>query len=44
MSLGVLGIMVELYSPGVGLPGLLGTTSLVLFFFGHTVQLVGWRR
>lgn len=43
MSLGVLGIMVELYSPGVGLPGLLGTTSLVLFFFGHTtVQLVGW--
>jgi len=43
MSLGVLGIMVELYSPGFGLPGTLGVTSLILFFFGHsTVALVGW--
>jgi len=43
MSLGVLGIMVELYSPGFGVPGTLGVTSLILFFFGHaTVALVGW--
>jgi membrane-bound serine protease (ClpP class) len=43
MSLGVLGIMVELYSPGFGVPGTLGVVSLVLFFFGHsTVSLVGW--
>jgi membrane-bound serine protease (ClpP class) len=43
MSLGVLGIMVELYSPGFGLPGTVGVVSLALFFFGHsTVALVGW--
>ncbi|MBO87488.1 MAG: peptidase [Deltaproteobacteria bacterium] len=43
MSLGVLGIMVELYSPGFGIPGSIGVASMVLFFFGHaTVQLVGW--
>lgn len=43
MSLGVLGIMVELYSPGFGIPGTVGVVALVLFFFGHaTVALVGW--
>ncbi len=43
MSLGVLGIMVELYSPGFGIPGTVGILSMVLFFFGHaTVALVGW--
>ena len=43
MSLGVLGIMVELYSPGFGIPGTVGISALVLFFFGHaTVALVGW--
>lgn len=43
MSLGMLGIMVELYSPGFGIPGTVGVTSLLLFFFGHTtVALVGW--
>lgn len=43
MSLGFLGIMIELYSPGFGLPGAVGVTSLVLFFFGHmTVHLAGW--
>jgi membrane-bound serine protease (ClpP class) len=43
MSLGVLGVMVELYSPGFGIPGSVGVASLTLFFFGHaTVQLVGW--
>ena len=35
MSLGMLGIGIELYTPGVGLPGGVGVTCLVLFFFGH---------
>lgn len=35
MSIGMLGIAIELYSPGVGLPGGVGVTCLALFFFGH---------
>ncbi len=35
MSMGMLGIGIELYTPGVGLPGGVGVTCLVLFFFGH---------
>jgi len=35
MSIGMLGIAIELYSPGVGLPGAVGVTCLALFFFGH---------
>jgi membrane-bound serine protease (ClpP class) len=43
LSLGMLGLIVELRTPGVGLPGVLGVTSLALFFWGHwLVQLVGW--
>ncbi len=43
MSLGFLGIMVELYTPGVGLPGALGLLCLVTFFAGHMVaNLAGW--
>jgi membrane-bound serine protease (ClpP class) len=42
MSLGSLGILIELYTPGLGLPGALGALSLVLFFAGHLiVHLVG---
>jgi membrane-bound serine protease (ClpP class) len=37
MSLGMLGLLIELYSPGVGLPGAVGVLCLVLFFGGHTV-------
>ena len=37
MSLGMLGIMIELYTPGLGLAGALGVTSLICFFFGHKV-------
>lgn len=37
MSLGMLGIMVELYSPGLGLPGAVGALCLLAFFFGHAV-------
>jgi len=42
MSLGMLGIMVELYSPGIGLAGLFGGLCLLAFFAGHlVVSLVG---
>jgi membrane-bound serine protease (ClpP class) len=37
MSLGMLGLLIELYSPGTGLPGAVGVVCLALFFGGHTV-------
>ena len=37
MSLGMLGIVVELYTPGVGFAGILGFLSLLLFFLGHKI-------
>jgi membrane-bound serine protease (ClpP class) len=43
LSIGFLGIMLELYQPGWGLPGSLGLVCLGTFFFGHHVaQLAGW--
>jgi len=43
MSIGFLGIMIELYQPGWGLPGTVGVLALGTFFFGHHVaQLAGW--
>jgi membrane-bound serine protease (ClpP class) len=43
MSIGVLGILIELYQPGFGLPGILGISCLVVFFAGHlVVHLAGW--
>ena len=43
ISLGMLGIFVELRTPGFGVAGGLGIGSLALFFWGHwLVQLVGW--
>jgi len=43
MTIGILGIIVELRTPGFGLPGALGITSLALFFWGHwLVRLAGW--
>jgi len=43
MTLAILGIMIELRTPGLGFPGLIGVLSLVAFFWGHwLVQLVGW--
>jgi len=42
LSLGFLGIMIELYQPGWGLPGTLGLVALIVFFFGHhVVNLAG---
>jgi membrane-bound serine protease (ClpP class) len=37
LSIGSLGIVIELFSPGFGLPGFVGLTALVLFFYGHMV-------
>lgn len=43
MTIGILGIIVEMRVPGFGLPGALGLISLALFFWGHgLVQLAGW--
>lgn len=37
LTIGSLGLVLELYSPGFGLPGLAGLSSLLLFFYGHMV-------
>jgi membrane-bound serine protease (ClpP class) len=37
MSIGTLGLMIELYAPGLGLPGALGVLCLSLFFGGHLI-------
>jgi membrane-bound serine protease (ClpP class) len=43
MTIGMLGIILEIRTPGFGVPGVLGITSLGLFFWGHwLVQLAGW--
>jgi membrane-bound serine protease (ClpP class) len=43
LTVGMLGLIVELRTPGFGVPGIFGVTSLTLFFWGHwLVQLVGW--
>jgi membrane-bound serine protease (ClpP class) len=43
MTIGILGIILEVRTPGFGVPGILGIGSLALFFWGHwLVQLAGW--
>lgn len=37
MTVGSLGLVLELYSPGFGLPGIAGLSALLLFFYGHMV-------
>nr|WP_229666679.1 nodulation protein NfeD [Paraliobacillus quinghaiensis] len=37
LSLASIGLIVELYSPGFGIPGSIGAASLILFFYGHVV-------
>jgi len=37
MSLGLLGLLVELRTPGFGAPGLVGVACLGLFFWGHFI-------
>lgn len=43
IAVGTLGILVEIQSPGFGVPGSIGLTSLALFLWGHwLVRLAGW--
>lgn len=37
LTIGSLGLVLELYSPGFGIPGLMGISALLLFFYGHLV-------
>jgi membrane-bound serine protease (ClpP class) len=37
LMIGLGGIYIEIKTPGFGLPGILGTGALVLFFFGHHI-------
>ena len=37
LTIASLGLVFELYSPGFGLPGAMGISSLLLFFYGHYV-------
>lgn len=37
LIIGLGGIYIEVKTPGFGLPGILGTAALVLFFFGHHI-------
>jgi membrane-bound serine protease (ClpP class) len=43
VSIAMIGILIELRTPGFGLPGAAGVASLGLFLWGHwLVQLAGW--
>ncbi|WP_236035089.1 NfeD family protein [Alkalihalobacterium elongatum] len=43
LSIGSLGLVLELYSPGFGVPGIMGLSALLLFFFGHLFAgFAGW--
>ncbi|MDM5293856.1 nodulation protein NfeD [Peribacillus simplex] len=37
LTIAGIGIVIELFSPGFGIPGVIGISSLVLFFYGHLV-------
>ena len=43
MTIGMLGLLVEIRTPGFAFPGAVGLLCLALFFWGHwIVQLAGW--
>lgn len=43
LSVGSLGLILELYTPGFGIPGMIGLAALGLFFFGHLFAgFAGW--
>jgi membrane-bound serine protease (ClpP class) len=43
MTIAVFGILVELRTPGFGVPGVIGLLALAAFFWGHwLVRLAGW--
>ncbi|WP_404453056.1 nodulation protein NfeD [Virgibacillus necropolis] len=37
LTIASLGLIIEIFSPGFGIPGIIGLLSLVLFFYGHIV-------
>ena len=37
LSIGSLGLVMELYTPGFGIPGFMGLSALLLFFYGHFI-------
>lgn len=37
LSVASIGLIVELYSPGFGVPGIMAISALILFFYGHIV-------
>lgn len=42
LSLGGLGLLIELFAPGIGLPGIAGTIALILAFFALGTLPVNW--
>lgn len=45
MAVGMLGIIIEIQSPGFGVPGLVGLIAMALFLGGHwLVALAGWEQ
>ncbi|MFN3346832.1 MAG: NfeD family protein, partial [Candidatus Bipolaricaulaceae bacterium] len=43
IAVGALGLLVELFTPGFGLPGTVGLAALALFFWSHHLAgLAGW--
>jgi membrane-bound serine protease (ClpP class) len=45
MAVGMLGIIMEIQSPGFGLPGIVGLSAMALFLGGHwLVALAGWEQ
>ena len=43
MSFGFIGLLMELYTPGFGIGGIIGVTCLSLFFLGqYAAHLAGW--
>ncbi|MBP1968708.1 membrane-bound serine protease (ClpP class) [Virgibacillus natechei] len=37
LSVASIGLILELFSPGFGIPGIMGIVSLLLFFYGHII-------
>lgn len=43
IAVGALGLLIEMFTPGFGVPGTLGLASLALFFWSHYLAgLAGW--